>query len=52
MPTLDWMGKDKVVNYHRDVPFRVLERVADKGVLDAAAPTAGTWSSTGTTSRR
>lgn len=35
MPTLDWMGKDKVVNHHRDVPFRVLERVADKGVLDA-----------------
>ncbi len=34
MPTLDWMGKDKVVNHHRDVPFHVLERVPDKGVLD------------------
>jgi type III restriction enzyme len=26
MPTLDWIGKDKVVNHHRHVPFRVLER--------------------------
>lgn len=26
MPTLDWIGKDKVVNHHLDVPFRTLER--------------------------
>ena len=26
MPTLEWIGKDKVVNHHLDVPFRVLER--------------------------
>lgn len=26
MPTLEWIGKDKVVNHHRHVPFRVLER--------------------------
>ncbi len=26
MPTLDWIGKDKVVNHHLDVPFRVLNR--------------------------
>ncbi len=25
MPTLNWAGKDKVVNHHHDVPFRVLE---------------------------
>ena len=25
MPTLDWIGKDKVVNHHQDVPYRVLE---------------------------
>ena len=25
MPTLDWIGKDKVVNHHQEVPFRVLE---------------------------
>ncbi|WP_299823630.1 site-specific DNA-methyltransferase [uncultured Pontibacter sp.] len=26
MPTLHWIGKEKVVNHHRDVPFRVLEQ--------------------------
>lgn len=26
MPTLDWIGKDKVVNHHLEVPYRVLER--------------------------
>lgn len=26
MPTLDWIGKDKVVNHHLDVPYHVLER--------------------------
>lgn len=25
MPTLNWIGKDKVVNHHQDVPYRVLE---------------------------
>lgn len=25
MPTLNWIGKDKVINHHHDVPFRVLE---------------------------
>lgn len=25
MPTLHWIGKEKVVNHHQDVPFRVLE---------------------------
>ncbi len=25
MPTLNWIGKDKVVNHHHEVPFRVLE---------------------------
>ena len=27
MPTLNWIGKDKVVNYWHDVPYRVLQRV-------------------------
>ena len=22
MPTLEWIGKDKVVNHHQEVPFR------------------------------
>ena len=26
MPTLEWIGKDKVVNHHLEVPYRVLER--------------------------
>lgn len=26
MPTLDWIGKEKVINHHNDVPYRVLER--------------------------
>lgn len=35
MPTLNWIGKEKVVNHHRDVPFRVLDHkygfTAEKG---------------------
>lgn len=26
MPTLEWIGKDKVVNHHQQVPYRVLEK--------------------------
>ena len=26
MPTLEWIGKSKVINHHQDVLFRVLER--------------------------
>ena len=25
MPILDWIGKEKVINHHMEVPFRVLE---------------------------
>lgn len=25
MPTLNWIGKDKVINHHMDVPYKVLE---------------------------
>ena len=35
MPTLNWIGKEKVVSHHQDVPYRVLEHkygyTADKG---------------------
>ena len=35
MPTLNWIGKDKVVNHHHDVPFRILDHkygyTAEKG---------------------
>ena len=26
MPTLEWIGKNKVINHHLEVPFRVQER--------------------------
>lgn len=26
MPTLNWVGKDKVVNHHHEVPFRILNK--------------------------
>ena len=25
MPSLDWIGKKKVINHHLDVPYRILE---------------------------
>ncbi|MDR1510664.1 MAG: hypothetical protein LBS53_13625 [Synergistaceae bacterium] len=31
MPILDWIGKDKVVNHHRDAPCRVLESKYEYG---------------------
>lgn len=41
MPTLHWIGKDKVVSHHQDVPYRVLEHkygfTANKG--DQTEPT-------------
>lgn len=27
MPTLEWIGKDKVINHHNEVPYRVLDKV-------------------------
>ena len=29
MPTLDWIGKKAVVKHHKDVPYRLLEPVAE-----------------------
>jgi len=29
MPTLDWIGKAAVVTHHKDVPYRLLEPVAE-----------------------
>ncbi len=26
MPTLEWIGKEKVINHHQEVPFLVLEK--------------------------
>ena len=34
MPTLDWIGKSKVINHHQEVPYRVLERRYSYGEAD------------------
>lgn len=34
MPTLDWIGKDKVINHHMDVPYRVLDAKYEYGEAD------------------
>jgi len=45
MPTLHWIGKDKVINHHRDVPYKVLEHQygfdAAKGKLSEAGAATG-----------
>ncbi|MEE3484834.1 MAG: site-specific DNA-methyltransferase [Bacteroidales bacterium] len=35
MPTLNWIGKDAVVNHHHDVPFRTLEKEYTFGADDS-----------------
>ena len=35
MPTLDWIGKVKVINHHQEVPFRVLENQYTYGADDS-----------------
>ena len=32
MPTLNWIGKEKVINHHMDVLYRVLEKKYSYGV--------------------
>ena len=55
MPTLHWVGKEKVVNHHHDVPFRVLNKEysfqADTGLPTAKPIRLTTGSSTATTSK-
>ena len=34
MPTLNWIGKDAVINHHLDVPFRLLKDVPELGCGD------------------
>lgn len=36
MPTLDWIGKDKVINHHMDVPYRVLDAQYEYGEPDGS----------------
>lgn len=35
MPTLNWIGKEKVINHHLDVPYRVLEQRYTHGAPDS-----------------
>lgn len=35
MPTLNWIGKEAVVKHHKEVPFRLLEPVAEMSCGDA-----------------
>jgi len=37
MPSLSWLGKDKVLNHHLEVPFRTLKRVSSFGDIEAAS---------------
>ncbi|ERM80915.1 hypothetical protein P872_11085 [Rhodonellum psychrophilum GCM71 = DSM 17998] len=38
MPTLNWIGKDKVISHHQDVPYRVLDHKygfdSESGLMD------------------
>lgn len=38
MPTLHWIGKEKVINHHLDVPYRVLEHQYTFGDSEQKAP--------------
>jgi adenine-specific DNA-methyltransferase len=37
MPTLDWIGKNAVVNHHRDVPYRLVHCDRSKSVGNSDA---------------
>ena len=41
MPTLHWIGKEKVINHHLDVPYKVLEHTYhfDNGIQTLHSPT-------------
>ena len=31
MPSLNWIGKDKVLNHHNEVPYRILDKKYEYG---------------------
>lgn len=38
MPTLHWIGKEKVINHHQEVPYKVLDKQYDYNLEEANAP--------------
>lgn len=38
MPTLHWIGKEKVINHHQEVPYKVLDKQYDYNLKDGEAP--------------
>ena len=38
LPTLNWIGKDAVIHYRKEVPFRLLKCRADLSVGDPLCP--------------
>ena len=41
MPTLNWIGKEKVINHHLDVPYKILKH---KYTAPRSGATRQTWS--------
>jgi hypothetical protein len=41
MPSLNWIGKDAVVKHHKEVPFRLLEPVAELSCCTPVHPSTG-----------
>ena len=41
MPTLNWIGKEAVVKHHKEVPYRLLEPVAELSLPSPSGRGAG-----------
>ena len=41
MPTLNWIGKDAVVDYHKQVPFRLLKPIDKLSVIPQTSEVSG-----------
>lgn len=38
MPTLHWIGKEKVINHHQEVPYKVLDKQYDYNLKEGETP--------------
>lgn len=41
MPTLNWIGKEKVLNHHNEVPYRILDKKYGYGDDDSGRNPSG-----------